>query len=184
MLASRNRCILGSAVVVMATTMSACASTSGTDAGTVADQYTGPQVTLLVTNGSCQGGHCDSIDVRLFPQHELETPAGFWSVSLGIVTGAQACLTVPMSEIQRVIGPVTKVTTNPDGTESYAVGDHPDTTIAEWTPKLAASLGGGPPFSLIQDRAPSTDEFVAATAPGWSVTLPGGQPVAGGRCTD
>jgi hypothetical protein len=137
---------------------------------------------VLVSNATCQAGHCDSIDVRLYPEHQVITPAGFWSVSLGLVTGAQACLMVPMSTIQRVVGSVTEVHTNPDGTTTYGPNDHPDTTMVTWTPSLPAALGETTPVSYFEDRNPGTDEFTPANAPGWRVTLPGGQPVAGARC--
>jgi hypothetical protein len=160
--------MLAGALATCVGAMTGCgAAADAVAANDTSGPYTGPQVTLLVTNATCQGGSCDSLDVRLYPQDELITPAGLWSVSLGVVTARQACLMVPLSEVQRII----------------AEGAHPDTTVKTWTPGLAASLGGLEPRANVFASSPSTSAIIMGGAAGWSVTLPGGQPVAGARCT-
>jgi hypothetical protein len=116
-------------------------------------------VPLLVTNGTCLEGHCDSLRVIGFPVNQPNTPGGPWSLGLGVVTTPQACLTIPPSGVFRVIG------VHDDGAR--------DTVAYTWTPALGISLGAQPPSSLRRLASPSTASFVPAGAAGWSVTLPG-----------
>jgi len=67
-------------------------------------------VTLLVTNGTCQGGHCDSLRVLDFPSNQPLTPGGYWSLDLGLITASEACFTLPPTAAFHVIG------VRPDGT--------------------------------------------------------------------
>src|SRR5206468_9894873 len=50
---------------------------------------------LLVTNTTCAAGPCGTFEVLAFPENQPRTPGGMWSLDLGAVTGASACLTIP-----------------------------------------------------------------------------------------
>ena len=117
-------------------------------------------VTLLVTNGTCQGGQCDTLRVLGFPSNQPGTPGGLWSLDLGLVTTSQACLTLPPSAAFHVIG------VRGDGAA--------DTTTFTWTSAKSLSLGAQPPSSSRLQASPSTDPFVPASAAGWRITVPGG----------
>ena len=125
-------------------------------------------VTLLVTNGSCLSGRCDSIEVLGFPDNQPRTPGGYWSVALGLITGSQGCLTLPPSATFRVIG------VHNDGTA--------DTTVYTWTPAASLSLGSIAPAGNRLQATPTTAAFVPANAAGWRVTLPGPQLIANSAC--
>jgi hypothetical protein len=121
-------------------------------------------VTLLITNGTCGTGQCASVQILGFPSSQPHTPGGFWSVDLGLVSAPSACLTLPPSATFRVIDASTGAT-----------------TTYRWTTADGLSLGAlQPPASRIQ-AMPSTDAFVPASAPGWSVTLPAGSQVSPGQ---
>jgi hypothetical protein len=117
-------------------------------------------VTLLVTNGTCQGGHCDSLQVLGFPSNQPLTPGGFWSLDLGLITASQACFTLPPSAAFHVIG------VRGDGTA--------DTTTFTWTIAKSLSLGALPPSSSRFQASPSTTAFLPASAAGWRITVPSG----------
>ncbi len=128
-----------------------------------------PAVTLLVLNGSCTAGHCDSLRVLGFPSNQPLTPGGFWSIDLGSLTGRQACSVIPPSATFRVIG------INADSSR--------DTVTFTWTGATALSLGAQPPSSSRLQAAPSTTSFVPMQARGWQITLPGGtEPVPAAPC--
>ncbi len=127
-------------------------------------------VTLLVTNGTCLAGRCDSLRVLGFPSKQPLTPGGFWSLDLGLITTSQACLTLPPSATFRVIG------VGGDGTA--------DTITYTWTSAKALSLGAQPPSSSRIQASPSTTAFVPANAAGWRVTFPtGSQATPSSVCT-
>lgn len=127
-------------------------------------------VTLLVTNGTCQGGHCDSLRVLGFPSNQPNTPGGLWSLDLGLVTASQACLTLPPTAVFRVIG--------------VRDGGGADTTSITWTNAKSLSLGAQPSASSRIFASPSTPTFVPADAAGWQITVPGGsQPTSSSACT-
>jgi hypothetical protein len=89
-----------------------------------------PLPTLRVTNGTCGGGHCDSIAVLAFPDNQPRTPGGYWSVLLGTVTGSAACFTLPPSATFTVSGPSS-------------------TTVFTWTPAIRITVAGLPgPISI------------------------------------
>jgi len=114
----------------------------------------GPPVTLLVTNASCSTGQCLPLEIRGFvPKFAVpgQPPAGF--LVLGVVDGASACLTFPLTQTLTITGPsdVTKIT---------------------WTtadPVSVTASNGGPLFIV-----GATGQFVPANASGWSVTFPDG----------
>jgi hypothetical protein len=127
-------------------------------------------VTLLVTNGTCQGGHCDSLRVLGFPSNQPLTPGGLWSLDLGLITASQACLTLPPTAAFHVIG------MRGDGTA--------DTTTFTWTSAKSLSLGALPPSSSRFQAGPSTTAFVPASAAGWRITVPdGSQATPSSVCT-
>ncbi|HEX5437335.1 MAG TPA: hypothetical protein VFW98_09245 [Gemmatimonadaceae bacterium] len=127
-------------------------------------------VTLHVINGSCQSGQCDSLRILGFPGNQPNTPGGFWSVDLGVITGAQACFTLPPTATFRVIGE------HSDGTR--------DTVTTTWTNAMPLALGALPPTWSSLQASPSTKAFVPADEAGWQVTLPAGtQATPSARCS-
>jgi hypothetical protein len=113
-------------------------------------------VTLLVTNATCDSGTCSPIEVRGFPSDQPNTPGGPWSLKLGTVSTASACLTLPSADTARV--------TNADTGE---------TTTYVWTIDDLLALGTlEPGESWFQAKA-STSEFVPGNAAGWAIALPG-----------
>lgn len=127
-------------------------------------------VTLLVTNGTCQGGHCDSLRVLGFPSNQPNTPGGLWSLELGLVTTSQECILLPPAAVFRVIG--------------VHDGGGADTTTFRWTNANSLSLGAQPPSESQIVASPSTTTFVPADAAGWQITVPGGaQPTSSSACT-
>ena len=117
-------------------------------------------VTLLVTNGTCVSGRCDSLEVLGFPSNQPATPGGFWSIDLGLITSSQACFTLPASATFHVIGE------HGDGTA--------DTLTYTWTSASSLALGAQPPSSSRIQASPSTTAFVPADAAGWGITFPTG----------
>ena len=127
-------------------------------------------VTLLVTNGTCQQGHCDSLRVLGFPSNQPLTPGGFWSLDLGLITASEACFILPPTAEFHVIG------VRPDGT-GY-------TTTFTWTSAESLALGAQPASSSRFQAGPSTTAFVPASAAGWRITVPGGsQATPSSACT-
>jgi len=137
----------GTAVTALLPALLSCSSPSEPVSG----------ITLLVTNGTCRFGLCDTVRALGFPEHQPLTPAGYWSIDLGLVAGPSACLTLPPSAEFHVIA-------MPEA----------DTTTFTWTGDDSLSLGGQLAGTPILWAAPSTTAFVPASAQGWSVTLPGG----------
>ena len=74
--------------IVLAVTVVACGK-----------EIVGPRsgVTLLVTNGTCLAGHCDSLRVLAFPSDLPNTPGGPWKLDLGVMTTSQECFVLPPS---------------------------------------------------------------------------------------
>lgn len=127
-------------------------------------------VTLLVTNGTCKEGHCDSLQVLGFPSNQPNTPGGFWSLDLGLITASEACFTLPRTAAFHVIG------VRPDGRTG--------TTTFTWTSAKSLALGAQPPSSSRLQANPSTAAFVPANAAGWQITVPGGsQATPSSACT-
>lgn len=128
-------------------------------------------VTLLITNGSCRLGPCQSLEVLAFPSDQPNTPGGLWSLDLGVLTTAQACFTLPPKAEFRVIG--------------VRDGGGADTTTLTWTNAKALSLGAQPPSASRFSATPSTATFVPADAAGWQVTVPSGgsHPSQSAACT-
>ena len=127
-------------------------------------------VTLLVTNGTCQGGNCDSLRVLGFPGNQPLTPGGFWSLDLGLITASEACFTLPRTAAFHVIG------VRVDGTR--------DTTTFTWTSAMSLALGAEPPSSFMLQARPTSAAFVPASAAGWQITVPGGsQATPSSACT-
>lgn len=117
-------------------------------------------ITLLVTNGTCRLGLCDTVRVLGFPTNQPLTPGGYWSLDLGFVAGPSTCLTLPPSAEFRVID------------VSAA-----DTTTFTWTTADSVSLGSQPAGAPLLFAMPSTTAFVPERAAGWRVSLPGGHGV-------
>jgi hypothetical protein len=127
-------------------------------------------VTLLVTNASCQSGHCDAFDVLAFPSNQPNTPGGLWSLDLGRITTAQQCFTLPPTAQFRVIGQ------HSNGTA--------DTVTFTWTNASSLSLGALTPSQPHLQALPVTGAFVPATAAGWAITiLSGTQATPAAACT-
>jgi hypothetical protein len=135
----------GGAFLILVLGAVACSSTTGPRSG----------VTLLVVNGTCTVGPCPSLHVLGYPQNQPNTPGGLWRFELGVLAAPSACLTFPRSATFRIIGPS-------------------DTTIITWTSADSMELGSLDSLAFPFAALPSTGEFVPASAPGWTVTLPGG----------
>ena len=100
-------------------------------------------VTLLVTNGSCDPGPCSVQEVLAFPSNQPKTPGGFWSVDLGTMSGPRLCVTIPISATFVVSGPG-------------------ETTKFVWNTAKPVALGVQPPSVSRILASPSTSEFVPA----------------------
>ena len=124
--------------------------------------------TLLVTNATCLSGRCDSLEILAFPTDQPLTPGGYWSIDLGLMTGPQACVTLPPSATFRVTGP-----------DSTGVVH---TVTYTWTPALSLSLGAIAPGGGRLQASPTTAAFVPGSAAGWRVTLPGSQLLSDSGC--
>jgi hypothetical protein len=124
-----------------------------------------PQITLLVANSTCSAGRCDSVRVRMFPESTLHTPAGPWSLDLGLVTGSEACLTI-----------------KPFATFYVHAGS--SVSMDLWNGTRAMSLGGFEPSLAWNFAIASTPDIVPNSAQGWRVSLPGsGAPVPAEACS-
>ncbi|MDH3456049.1 MAG: hypothetical protein OER90_04335 [Gemmatimonadota bacterium] len=110
-------------------------------------------------------GECEPLLILGFPSNQPQTPGGFWSLDLGLVSASPACLMLPASATFRVIG------VSDDGTKT-------DTTTYTWTTADPLSLAGQPATSSRLLTAPTTVAFVPANAGGWRITLPGESPPA------
>ena len=123
--------------------------------------------TVLLLNGSCTAGRCDSVEVLAFPGNPPNVPAGRWSLDLGLMTGPQLCVRLPLSARFVVSGPVDGVMRS-------------DTTV--WTPSVSLSLGFVAPSEYHWQAGPTTAEFLPARSPGWRATLPGSQVALDAAC--
>jgi hypothetical protein len=125
-----------------------------------------PDATLQVRNATCEPGPCQAIRVLAFPRNQPLTPGGLWSIDLGVVTGASACITLPHTAAFYVTD-----------TGSGVV------TVTTWELDDPIALAPWPPSGARFTASPTTPEFVAANASSWSVTLPGtAAPVAAQEC--
>ena len=122
-------------------------------------EETPPPVHLLVTNVTCSPGPCTAIRVLAFPDNQPHTPGGLWSLDLGTVASASACLTIPAGAKFDVTGP--------EGTTTY-----------RWTTDRPVSLGALLPSQNPLQATPTTASFVPTSAGGWAVALPDTAPAA------
>jgi len=116
-----------------------------------------PAVSLLVTNTTCDMGHCTPLQILGFPSNQPHTPGGLWSIDLGIVTGPTGCLSLP-----------------PSGTFRVTDASTGATTTYTWTVSDPLALGAETDPDERLRAQPSTSPFVPATAAGWSIAFPGG----------
>lgn len=112
--------------------------------------------TLLVSNATCASGACTAYHVLAFPVNQPETPGGYWSLDLGTLTTASACVTIPASASFTI----TDVSTGAR-------------TVLRWTTANGVSMGLVAAGDSRIMAAPSTGTFVPARAAGWHVALPG-----------
>ena len=123
-------------------------------------------VSVLVTNATCIPGPCQAIRILGFPQDQPRTPGGLWSIDLGIISAASACLTIPSEASFRVI----------DASSGKA-----DTVT--WTNRDSVALGSLAPAESRFQPGPTTEYFVPQHERGWSVALPGSsRPGPAGAC--
>lgn len=148
------------AVLSVLLTLTACSSTAATGVGS---NPLHSHVSLMVNNGTCTGGTCSAVDVLAFPKNQPHTPGGMWSIDLGTVSTATACLTLPASAQFVVAGPTTADTLT-------------------WTLDDALALGSIPVGGSRLQATPSTGEFQPAVAAGWVATLPGSDLTADSAC--
>ena len=116
-------------------------------------------VTIRVTNSTCEAGPCAPLRILAFPSIQPTTPAGLWSLDLGVIDTPSACLTLASSASFRV----------------SEAGTGNGTTYT-WTSADGVSLAAIPVSASRLQASPSTPGFVPLSAPGWSVDLPGSQP--------
>lgn len=126
-----------------------------------------PAPTVLVLNGNCTAGHCDSVEILAFPANPPIVPAGRWSLDLGLMTGPQLCVRLPLAARFVVSAPVDGVMRS-------------DTTV--WTPSVSVALGFVAPSESHWHAGPTTGEFLPASSPGWRATLPGSQVASDAAC--
>lgn len=127
-------------------------------------------ITLLVTNATCVAGACDSVRILAFPSNQPDTPAGLWSVDLGVMTTQQKCFILPPSAKFYVI-------------EEPGNGAS-DTTTFVWTTRIPVSIGAQAPGANFLFASPTTTAFTPTSAAGWAVALPTDSSVtAGAPCT-
>jgi len=126
----------------------------------------GVSVALLVTNASCNPGPCTPVRVLAFPSKQPLTPGGLWSLDLGLIATASACLTIPPAAEFHV-------------TDASSGA----TTTSRWTSTDSLSPGTAGESEPVTMALPSTGGFVPASASGWSVALPGASgPAPSGAC--
>ena len=113
-------------------------------------------VKLVVTNTTCGPNGCGAFYVLAFPENQPKTPRGFWSVDLGEVTTASACLTIPATATFKIVDAGTGATT----------------TIT-WTTRKKVSIGASLVGQSSIQASPSTGTFIPAAQPGWRAALPG-----------
>ena len=113
-------------------------------------------VKLLVTNTTCGTNGCTAFHVLAFPENQPNTPGGFWSVDLGEVTTASACLTIP-------------------ATATFTITDAGTgaTKTLTWTTRKNVSVGTRILGQSAIHASPSTGTFVPAAQAGWRAALPG-----------
>lgn len=115
-------------------------------------------VTLLVTNETCQAGQCDSVYVLGFPSKQVNTPGGPWYIELGVVTTPTACLTIP-----------------PTATFRIGTPENPNEQVILWSNGEPLTLGTESTMRVfLGSLSASTAAFVPANAAGWAITLPSG----------
>lgn len=124
-------------------------------------------VTLLVTNTSCDPGPCQTIHVLAFPDNAPTTPGGAWSIDLGAVTAATACLVIPAT-----------------ARFSITNGSTGAVEVTTWTTGDSLSLAPWPTSDNRFTATPTTASFLPGNASSWSVSLPGtSAPTAAKGCT-
>ena len=124
----------------------------------------GSGVTILVTNETCIAGPCPPLEIHGFvPKFSVpgQPPWGF--LDIGTVTAASTCLRLPASHTLTVTGP------NGAADLTWTVAD----------PIILTAID--------RERAlqGTTDEFVPADAPGWTIGFGGssqGTPTASSAC--
>ena len=114
------------------------------------------QRSVLVVNATCASGPCQPVHVLGFPQSRFMSPAGPWTLDLGIVSGASACLVIPAVAEAHITDTGTGVT-----------------TTFTWTTADSISLGVLSGSTTRFEASPSTPDFVPASEAGWQVALPG-----------
>ncbi|HEY2851463.1 MAG TPA: hypothetical protein VGJ18_01365 [Gemmatimonadaceae bacterium] len=113
-------------------------------------------VKLFVMNTTCGSSGCRAYHVLAFPEDQPTTPGGFWSIDLGEVTTASACLTIPATATFKITDAGTGAT-----------------KILTWTTRKKVSVGAVMLGQSAIQASPSTGTFIPAAQAGWSVALPG-----------
>ncbi len=124
-------------------------------------------VTIRITNTTCASGTCTPLRVLAFPFTQPHTPGGYWSLDLGVIRTASACVTLPPSA-------------------SFSVTDAGSgkVTTYSWTTSDGVSLGAIAESSSRIQASPSTNQFVPTNAAGWSVALPSESSVTSGSACE
>ena len=123
-------------------------------------------VTITVKNTTCGAGYCTPLRVVAFPGNQPLTPGGYWSIDLGLITTASACVTLP-----------------PTATFTVTNGATGAKTTYTWTSGDPISLGTISESASRIQASPTTDSFIPINASGWSFDMPGSSVKAGSACT-
>ena len=142
--------------------------------------------TVLVTNATCQAGHCMTIEMRAFVTTFVVPQPPTGARALADVGPGEWCIELPDTMSLRVIGP--------DLTGKI------DTTVYRWSDSSGISLiavdsalwRGQPtqagldsarlaiyPYDGIGPAIGETVIFAPGTSPGWAVTFPSAPPLGG-----
>jgi hypothetical protein len=137
--------------------------------------------TLLVNNPSCAAGECRTTEVRLF-DWDLTVPQPFWGYKvIGEIHGPSACLTFPAPWRFSVIGPRDTIPNSPVDTVVFTG------TVEDLIYVIAMDSAGfhaQGPIGVLTTIRGRTDNFTAADARGWRVTLSGDNAASSAVPTD
>jgi hypothetical protein len=134
----------------------ACCVTMSILAGSCAALTEPGAVKLFVMNTTCGSSGCSAFHVRAFPEDQPTTPGGLWSIDLGEVTTASACLTIPATATFKITDAGTGAT-----------------KTLTWTTRKKVSVGAVMLGQSAIQASPSTGTFIPAAQSGWRVALPG-----------
>ena len=122
-------------------------------------------ITIQIQNATCETA-CASMRVAGLPTHPaFSTPGGAWNFTVATVTNSSTCIVLRDSAM-------------------FIVASTTSADTERWSPRdslaLAVNIRGIEPWP---PNAYVTNGFLPASAPGWTVTLPGGAVTPSQPCT-